>query len=135
MENRVHFPGKKEEFGILCGMLSWIHIPEGDKMTRIRPRLIFLLNFIIGIPACLVILISRFFIFYIVFDMRLYLFSPPDEPPIAALALWLFVIACYFLIPLLVNKRLIADSPYRLKYHLTAYLCFILGVCVGFSFV
>lgn len=110
-------------------------------MTRVPPIMIFLLNFVTGIPSLFVILISEIF----VFGMGPFTLAPhtepllpPDQPlppPIESQVIGILIVASYFCLIILGNKWLISDSPYKFEYRIVAFLGFAIGFFVGFGSV
>lgn len=96
-------------------------------LTKVPVFIIFLLNFLIGVPAYLVLTI------FAVLYFRIGLFGPPLHPPAFEYrALAVLVIVGYLCLPVLVTKWLISNSPYRFEYWVASLSCFTVGVMVSF---
>lgn len=96
-------------------------------MTKVPVVIIFLLNFVIGVPAYLVLQISGVLFFGIG------LFGPPLHPPAFEYrALGVLIAVGYLCLPLLGTKWLISDSPYKFEYWVASLFSFAVGVMVSF---
>ncbi|MDF2682399.1 MAG: hypothetical protein K0R47_3589, partial [Brevibacillus sp.] len=91
-------------------------------MIKVPPIFkIFLLNFVAGITATIVILISELLVFGLgrpIFTLSpikepLDLPEPPPSHPIEWQAIGILIFVLYFCLIIFVNKSFISDSPYK----------------------
>lgn len=64
--------------------------------------------------------------------MHRYIFWQASKSDFESPALVVLIIALYLCVPIFVNKWLTSDSPYRFEYRIVAFICFVVGVVLGY---
>ncbi|HZG17488.1 MAG TPA: hypothetical protein VE710_21105 [Candidatus Bathyarchaeia archaeon] len=101
-------------------------------MTKIPRSIICLFSFAMGLPVSKLLVISAI----LFFGMNGILMAPPEvvmiqPPPMESRAFAIFLAVATIAVPILTNRWLISDSPYKFEYGVSSFLCFTIGVIAG----